>query len=517
MLAGKYRVERVLGAGAMGVVVAAMHLDLGERVALKFLRPEAAVVPEVVARFAAEARAAARIKSEYVARVTDVGRLESGAPYMVMEYLEGWDLAAILAARGPLPCRDAVEHVLQACAAVAEAHALGIIHRDLKPANLFLANRPGGTPIVKVLDFGISKIVARGGAGGGFDPSVTRTTAWLGSPLYMSPEQMTSAKHVDARTDVWSLGAILFELLAGRPPFNAQSLPELFATILNSPPPSLDRPDAPPGLGDVIKKALTRELEHRFAGVAELAMALAPFAPTRARSAAERAVAVSEAAGLTVSSPARRPLDSTIGEEPRTSPASHVSSYPAAPLAAGVATAPSVPPPRFASAPPPPSNRPSAAPPAIPSTEPPPPMLVEPRSSGRGALILVMAGFLVLALGVGAYLGLRARDQREAAAAAAAAALASAAAQPVAAGLPPPTASATAPIAPSPSSHVLPQVDAGADAGAHVPPGKAHGSAPAPSSIPEKSLPAKLIPGGLDEEHCFANMPDGTRKPVPCP
>jgi serine/threonine-protein kinase len=195
VLAGKYRVERVLGVGGMGVVVSALHLQLDERVALKFLLPEALANPEAVARFAREARAAVKIKSVHVARVSDVGTLETGAPYMVMEFLHGQDLSAVLRDRGPLPYPDAVEFVLQACEALSEAHALGIVHRDLKPANLFLITAADGSPCVKVLDFGISKLTSPSAS----DPdyAMTKTQAVMGSPLYMSPEQMTSSRGVD--------------------------------------------------------------------------------------------------------------------------------------------------------------------------------------------------------------------------------------------------------------------------------------------------------------------------------
>src|SRR5688572_29422387 len=187
LLAGKYRVEQVLGAGGMGVVVAARHEQLDERVALKFLLPQCAAHPEVVARFAREGRAAAKIKSKHVARVRDVGTLESGAPYLVMEHLEGRTLASVLEERGQLAIADAVDYLLQACEALAEAHALGIVHRDLKPSHLFLKHRADGSECVKVLDFGISKV----GTGTGTGSDITRTEASLGSPLYMSPEQMT--------------------------------------------------------------------------------------------------------------------------------------------------------------------------------------------------------------------------------------------------------------------------------------------------------------------------------------
>jgi serine/threonine-protein kinase len=321
LVAGKYEIERVLGVGGMGVVVAAMHQQLQERVAIKILLP-AMTRPETVARFAREARAAAKIKSEYIARVTDVGTLDTGAPYMVMEYLEGSDLSAVVHEKGALPVRDAVEYVLQACEAVAEAHALGIVHRDLKPANLFLARRSGAAPRVKVLDFGISKVMPRADSNPE-DHSMTKTRTWLGSPLYMSPEQMRSAKDVDGRSDIWTLGLILFELLTGRVVFDATSFPDLCAQIMHGDPPRLEdvRPDAPAGLGGVIRRCLQKNVEDRYANVGELAMALVEFAPQRARSVAERAVSVTEAAGLMQVTGAPRPaLDATL-REPMMSPA----------------------------------------------------------------------------------------------------------------------------------------------------------------------------------------------------
>src|SRR5580692_2454920 len=246
VLAGKYRVERVLGAGGMGVVVAAHHIQLDEKVALKFLLPEALGDAEAVGRFAREARNACKIKSEHVARVTDVGMLPNGAPYMVMEYLEGGDLAAWIKQRGPLPIEQAVDFVLQACVAVADAHALGIVHRDLKPANLFCIRRSDGQFLIKVLDFGISKLTDLTGTGPGM--GMTKTSALMGSPLYMSPEQMRSSRDVDAGTDIWALGVILFELMAGRPAFLAGSVTELAIKVANEAPPALRsfRPDMLP-------------------------------------------------------------------------------------------------------------------------------------------------------------------------------------------------------------------------------------------------------------------------------
>lgn len=297
VLAGKFRIEQVLGQGGMGVVVAAHHLQLDERVALKFLLPEALSNAEAVARFAREARAAVKIKSEHVARVTDVGTLDNGSPYMVMEYLQGTDLGDRVAAHGALPIDEAVEYVLQACEAVAEAHAIGIVHRDLKPANLFLTRRADGSACVKVLDFGISKITT----GTDSEMNMTKTATVMGSPLYMSPEQMASARDVDARADIWAIGAIIHELVTGSVPFVADTMPQLCAKILQEPAAPLRdaRPDAPPGLQEVVAKCLQKKPTDRYPTVAELAADLLPYAPRRGRVSVERIAKVISAAGLT--------------------------------------------------------------------------------------------------------------------------------------------------------------------------------------------------------------------------
>jgi tRNA A-37 threonylcarbamoyl transferase component Bud32 len=303
VLAGKYRVERVLGVGGMGIVVCAHHLQLDERVALKFLRPEALENSEAVGRFVREARAAVKIKSEHVARIIDVGQMDTGSPYIVMEYLEGGDLQARLAQLGPLPIEQAAEFVLQACEAIAEAHALGIVHRDLKPANLFCVLRADGLLAVKVLDFGISKLT--GLSASNRDMGMTRTQSMMGSPYYMSPEQMQSSKGVDARTDIWALGVILFELLTGRIPFEGEAIPELVLNIVNGPTPSLRafRPDAPPALEAVVTRCLAKAREWRYGNIAELAVALSPFAPARSSASVERITRVIQNAGLSAGVP----------------------------------------------------------------------------------------------------------------------------------------------------------------------------------------------------------------------
>jgi len=292
VLAGKYRIERLLGEGGMGWVVVATHLHLEQRVALKFMHAAAASAqPDAVGRFLREARAAARIQSEHVARVSDVGTLDNGAPYLVMEYLEGHDLDAELRRRSPLPTALAIDYALQACEGLAEAHAAGIVHRDLKPANLFLARKSDGSVRVKLLDFGISKLLPAVGAGGsGADVGMTSTQALMGSPLYMSPEQLRSSKNVDRRTDIWSMGIILYEMLGGTAPYQADTLPEVCARILAEQPPSLGslRADLPPMLEAVVMRCLDKHPAKRFQDAGALAQALAAFGGPEARVAAER-------------------------------------------------------------------------------------------------------------------------------------------------------------------------------------------------------------------------------------
>ncbi|WP_437476752.1 serine/threonine-protein kinase [Sorangium sp. So ce1014] len=293
VLAGKYEVERVLGEGGMGVVVAARHLLLGERVAIKFLLPQTLSRPELVARFLREAQAAARIRSEHVTRVYDVGKLAGGEPYLVMEYLEGTDLKALLRDRGPLPVELACDYLLQACEALAEAHALGIIHRDLKPDNLFLSQRADGSPLIKVIDFGISKMALAAGMTAPEVSDMTQTSTMLGSPLYMAPEQMVSSKTVDARADVWSMGAILHQLLTGALPFRGESVMEIYDRILEGPPRLRGlRADVPERLEWAVHRCLQRNPAERFGNIAELAAELAHFAPPHAQHLAERAARV---------------------------------------------------------------------------------------------------------------------------------------------------------------------------------------------------------------------------------
>lgn len=300
ILADKYRIERKLGEGAMGFVLQATHLGLDEAVAIKLMRPEVQSMEGALARFAKEAKIAARIRSEHVAKVLDVGQLEHYGPYIVMEYLEGSSLAELLDARlldgrGPLAADRVIEYVLQACEALAAAHAIGVTHRDVKPDNLFVT-RHGGLETLKLLDFGISKAALTGFALGGAAPTSTVSFV-MGTPLYMSPEQLRSSPDIDARTDVWSIGAVMFELLCGAPPFDGASIPEICAAILDAPPGELPASVSAP-LRAIVLRCLEKEPDQRFQTVAELAAALVPLAPGEAKAYASRASCILRASSL---------------------------------------------------------------------------------------------------------------------------------------------------------------------------------------------------------------------------
>ena len=277
----KYRLLHQLGQGGMAVVMEAEHVQLRHHLALKFMRPEMCESAEAVARFLREGRAAAQIQSEHVAHVLDVGTVAGNVPYLAMELLSGCNLEQELSARGPLPVGETVDYLLQACEAIAEAHALGIVHRDLKPSNLFLARRRDGTPVVKVLDFGIAKAVDPTEPG---SADLTATAAVLGSPQYLPPEQLLSSKTVDHRADIWGLGTVLYELLTGHPAFDAPTLALLATMIMRDPPvrPRTHRPELPRELEAIVLRCLDKDRDKRFQNVAELAEALVPFAPMQA-------------------------------------------------------------------------------------------------------------------------------------------------------------------------------------------------------------------------------------------
>jgi serine/threonine-protein kinase len=276
IVADKYRVDEIIGQGAMGFVFAAEHTHLGHRVALKVLRAGALEHKESVERFLREGRIVARIQSEHVARVSDVGTLKSGVPYLVMEFLEGSDLSKILKQRGePLALGDAVDFTLQICEALAHAHTLGVVHRDMKPANIYVTSRVDGTPLLKVLDFGISKSSTYGDG----QDELTMTAALMGTPRYMSPEQIHDSRLVDARTDIWALGTIIYEMLTLERCFQAPSVAFTCVKILQQEPTPLTelRPDLPPQIAEIVARCLRKEPTERWLHVGELAEAIAPF------------------------------------------------------------------------------------------------------------------------------------------------------------------------------------------------------------------------------------------------
>lgn len=275
VVAGKYRVDRVIGFGGMGIVCAATHVELGNAVAIKFIRPERTSDDRTVARFLTEARAAAQLHSQFACRVMDCGRLPGGSPYIVMEYLVGQDLRSLVSTRGLLSVEEAVALGLQACEALAEAHSKHIVHRDVKPENLFIAEGPGGAHQLKVLDFGISKQLSPLAQ----QRSLTDSTESMGSPSHMSPEQMIDPAGVDSRTDIWSLGVVLYEILTGQLPFPGESGPQLCANVMTTQPiaPQAHHAEIPEGLARAILRCLEKDRERRFRDVGELSLALKPF------------------------------------------------------------------------------------------------------------------------------------------------------------------------------------------------------------------------------------------------
>jgi len=290
IVAGKYCVERVLGQGAMGVVVAARHEDLGQKVAIKLLHRDVHASTDGRERFLREARAAAKLESDHVARVFDVGTSPDTGAYMVMEHLEGSDLEQYLDACGPLDIDEAVDYVLEALEALAHAHAHGMVHRDIKPSNLFLVQRVDGTRRVKILDFGISKTEAGLGVSSPGSSTLTSPQAVLGSPAYMAPEQIRSSKTVDQRADIWSVGVMLYELTTGKSPFLGEGVGDTLARVLTgtAEPFASVRKDAPKELVDAVARCLEVDEGKRFQNVAELANALGPLGSARTKDLPER-------------------------------------------------------------------------------------------------------------------------------------------------------------------------------------------------------------------------------------
>lgn len=290
IIAGKYKLDRVLGEGGMGVVLKATHLHLGECVAVKFLQPDMLNEEGLKERFIREARLLSKIKSEHVVRVYDVDTLPSGVPFFVMEHLEGSDLSERVMRGKPLSIEEAVDFAMQACVGLAEVHARGIVHRDLKPSNLFVCERSDGRPIVKLIDFGISKDIAPTSP----EFSATKTTDLRGSPFFMAPEQLRHPRCADTSVDIWALGITLYHLLSASFPFEADNVMELSIKIFSERPVPLceRRKDVPQALGDVVSRCLQKNPSERFANVAELCAALKSFALESDQAYAEQAARI---------------------------------------------------------------------------------------------------------------------------------------------------------------------------------------------------------------------------------
>jgi eukaryotic-like serine/threonine-protein kinase len=303
IVGGKYAVERIVGSGGMGIVAKAYDTASHRRVAIKTVAPDTLLNPDVVQRFMREARSVSRIRGDHVARIFDVGVFEEGAPYMVLEYLEGIDLQKYLAKHGPLAVVHVVRFVLEACEALAEAHAAKIVHRDLKPANLFLARTAKGGTAIKVLDFGVSKLL---------DDPMTSTMQMLGTAMYMSPEQLRSSKQVDERADIWALGVIMYELLVGKTPFAGKTMYQIAQSILANEltPLRSVRPDVSVDLERAIMQCLRSDPAERTGSVLELARALEPMARKRDRRSVQSIALIAAGASPASCSPESLATDS---------------------------------------------------------------------------------------------------------------------------------------------------------------------------------------------------------------
>jgi serine/threonine-protein kinase len=273
MIAGRYCVLRKIADGGMGVLYACEDMVLERAVAVKLMQRAIANDPVLSERLLREARLAAQLK-KHVAQVFDCGTLPTGEPYIVMELLRGRDLYSILRDTGPLAPSQLANYMLEVCAGLEEAHERGIIHRDLKPENLFCAEEPDGSVVLKIVDFGVSKQLTSDRM-----RAQTNPTESVGSPQYMSPEQITTPSEVDPRTDIWSLGVVMFELLTGCAPFNGKHPAQVCASVLRDPiPPFSDfRNDLPPALEAIVLRCLERNRARRFQRVTELAHALSSF------------------------------------------------------------------------------------------------------------------------------------------------------------------------------------------------------------------------------------------------
>lgn len=296
VLGGRFRVTKLIGAGAQCFVYAAEHTTLKSQVAIKCLRPEL-ISADLVDRFAREAQALTAIRNAHVAAVLDVGRAPCGTPFIVMEFLQGRDLGELLETRPRLEQRHATEIALQTCEGLAAAHALGLVHQDIKPSNIFLSDEMGLVK-AKVVDFGVARVSVHKSES--MRPRFTRSKlddTVGGTPFYMPPEQFFVDSVIDPRSDIFSLGMVIYEMLRGTNAFDLE-----MSTRKPGGGVTIERSGLDPGLADVIEKCLEENPQDRFESVAELAIALLPYAPSRSRSHAEAASAMLRKAGLFVKS-----------------------------------------------------------------------------------------------------------------------------------------------------------------------------------------------------------------------
>src|SRR6266576_4389471 len=303
-LAGKYSIEKLIKRGGMGAVYLGKHVLMDKTVAIKVLHPSLALDDDVVARFSREAKAASRISHSHAVRVNDFGESENGVVFLVMEYLDGRTLKEIIKSEGPMALDRVVEIVRQVAGALDAAHQQGVVHRDLKSDNIMLS-QTNGSDWAKVLDFGIAKIQQGDGAR---DVDITAANLVIGTPQYMSPEQCSQTGPIDARSDVYSLGVIVYEMLAGRVPFTGDSPTVIMMKQVQDDPPSVlaARPDLPASIDNLVRKALAKQPIDRFQTAGELSEAL-----TRAAA----------SVGDFVSATVMPPVADTVANEPVNIPA----------------------------------------------------------------------------------------------------------------------------------------------------------------------------------------------------
>lgn len=316
LVAERYRVGRIIGAGGTGIVYEAQHIGLNRPVALKVIRPDIARDSSVWRRFSREARALGALHNKHVVRILDYGTLDSGLTYLVMDRLEGSDLRRLIQAEGPLPPQRAVDYVIPVCSALADAHRLNIIHRDIKPENIFLSEIRACEPTIKLLDFGVALFLDD-------VAQCTLIAPGMGPPLYLSPEQLQNPSAVDQRTDIWAVGLLLYELLAGRSPLWGLDASQTYLKIVQGPLPRIEQlcPWLPVELGAVVHHCLQVDPTQRPQSADELIIALEPFCSRHAPAAAPPGQSYADSAATREPANASRPTIDAADSGPSSLPA----------------------------------------------------------------------------------------------------------------------------------------------------------------------------------------------------